>query len=1204
MPSAVTATLHPMDIMNVIFNCCDNILLQVLMEKLFLCRLSIPLVFPDPNKNKSIFLLWALRGIVPEFNSGSPHQEKLPLVDIKQYFFSFVRIGRLQISKSKLLNEILSSKHHTTFFHRDCQYGMSTRLDSNGTIEASWYLPCESESNGLNVMFTLLNLRGESTEFKMQSHWLCRVSDLVFVMLDLKVLSAENYKKFIMVNKVFKLQFVVCFVAGTVDQIDQHADSLNQCKQFFLNSSSEHIFDVLYNWTDNTDRLLSIEEIKTKARQIIRKYVETHDPVKSMATNLLVEAPEFNFRVDEHEPITKEIFGSLSCNSIFQDTIKLTDSIAELEPIKRKAEVLPLQGELWKQWGQLKREQYRKQLAPEESVEKFIAQKEREGLDIRRYQFDILRNYSSPILIEIGSKLEHTNQIFGNQFFINSLQLILNKWSKTVMPSLNKNYYKKLKENRQKWSMSLNDDEKNALIKENLKLGEEMICASFGIEHIFREFGQMYETTTSLKSHVVIPENLTRISNYPHVVARLILQGLPFEIMDGDTGFIPLTWFTAVMEGIHHIVGEKKLFIISVIGIQSSGKSTLLNTMFGLKLSVSAGRCTKGVYFVMIPVDKESMGVDYDYLVVIDTEGLRALETQEGGLIHDNELATLVIGMGDVTIVNIKGENSADLNDVLQIVIHAMIRMSLVNPNLVKPSCVFVHQNVPSIDEDDKLNIEQEKLLAKLDKITREAAEEEKVAHIERFQDVISYDEHKHVYYMPDLWQGQPPMAPVNCGYSVKVKQIKKMLTHNIASKSRLSTLTSFKNRISDLWTAILNEDFVFSFKNSEEVQAFTRLDRQFTKLYWNFKDLSLTLQVYCQSVVPSIEEKQNLHQLERKLEQQLTTELSNKCTQLQIDLAFYFDENEHCDILAKWREIYKTNLNNISYCEQNRIVRVLHENVNSRMKQLETNTNVKERITETALAAALYLRENKQGLNNMNLLEYFNEQWPKWLNSDSSDNCEKHPECDILTTLRHELHNFFLSHKKLLQSELKVNPLEELENCKFKSYTVNVHILDLEYTKSNKNRKISRYASAMVRYVPSAEYECTSVLKQIQGHVESCHGTDFHPGQVAQVMQILNNFFSDSDDKKYQNGFMLSIKFRIRFAVDVCKCSANEFIKNKLHFLEVNSPVAEVSRRKDDFFNLFKNTYQNVANIDVKNLFKVFYFFLKMWFFKVFYFC
>jgi hypothetical protein len=49
------------------------------------------------------------------------------------------------------------------------------------------------------------------------------------------------------------------------------------------------------------------------------------------------------------------------------------------------------------------------------------------------------------------------------------------------------------------------------------------------------------------------------------------------------------------------MVGAKNIFVLSVLGIQSSGKSTLLNTMFGLQFAVSAGRCTRGVFIQLIP---------------------------------------------------------------------------------------------------------------------------------------------------------------------------------------------------------------------------------------------------------------------------------------------------------------------------------------------------------------------------------------------------------------------------------------------------------------------------------------------------------------------------------------------------------------------------------------------------------------------------
>ena len=142
--------------------------------------------------------------------------------------------------------------------------------------------------------------------------------------------------------------------------------------------------------------------------------------------------------------------------------------------------------------------------------------------------------------------------------------------------------------------------------------------------------------------------------------------------------------------------------MISVVGIQSSGKSTLLNTMFGLEFTVSAGRCTRGVYCQLIPVDRQTTNLQCDYILVVDTEGLRAPELQEASMVHDNELATFVIGLGDITLVNIKGEVVADIQDVLQIVVHALLRIKLVNEKNInlQPSCMFIHQNVSAVNAE------------------------------------------------------------------------------------------------------------------------------------------------------------------------------------------------------------------------------------------------------------------------------------------------------------------------------------------------------------------------------------------------------------------------------------------------------------------------------------------------------------------------
>jgi hypothetical protein len=86
------------------------------------------------------------------------------------------------------------------------------------------------------------------------------------------------------------------------------------------------------------------------------------------------------------------------------------------------------------------------------------------------------------------------------------------------------------------------------------------------------------------------------------------------------------------------------------MGVQSSGKSTLLNTMLGIQMRTSVGQCTRGVNMQLLAVDGRP---EYDYILLLDTEGTRAPEYHglSGSEKRDNQMATLSILLADATIV-------------------------------------------------------------------------------------------------------------------------------------------------------------------------------------------------------------------------------------------------------------------------------------------------------------------------------------------------------------------------------------------------------------------------------------------------------------------------------------------------------------------------------------------------------------------------
>ena len=243
--------------------------------------------------------------------------------------------------------------------------------------------------------------------------------------------------------------------------------------------------------------------------------------------------------------------------------------------------------------------------------------------------------------------------------------------------------------------------------------------------------GQIYEACNDCSGCTVSKTLQDKAVLLPKIMAEIMDECLhALELMDGDASHVPALWVMAVIEKLKVVCGKNareknggKTFILSILGIQSTGKSTLLNTLFGLRFNVSAGRCTRGAYIQLLPLNNLlRQQIDCDYVLIVDTEGLRAPELQFEGLKHDNELATFVIGIADATIIDIYGEAPGDLDDILQTSLHAFIRMRNVEMN---PGCVFVHQNVPDLLASSISKMGRQKFHSKLDELTQAAAKVE-----------------------------------------------------------------------------------------------------------------------------------------------------------------------------------------------------------------------------------------------------------------------------------------------------------------------------------------------------------------------------------------------------------------------------------------------------------------------------------------------
>ncbi|CAC5358328.1 unnamed protein product [Mytilus coruscus] len=498
--------------------------------------------------------------------------------------------------------------------------------------------------------------------------------------------------------------------------------------------------------------------------------------------------------------------------------------------INVKPLIAPLQGTPWQVWSKKSKLIHK---ASKFTSLQDMAKHEEEMKNQRYFQLDALRNLHPFMQKCLNAFLDSVNDDSEFVLLVEWMKFLLDDRSRYVVAECLTKYQLAFQifESAKREGSEISEVEKDLKEKRS-----DLNNAPFRFEHLLRECGQIFKSIKACKEKASVSEQKL-LTMLPKFAAKLLLIGQPLEILDGDVTHVPLLWIEAVLLQLRDLIGDKRLLALSVVGLQSSGKSTLLNTMFGLQFAVNVGRCTSGVFMQLVPVNNDSS--NFDYVIVIDTEGLRSPkqdETEE--LSHDNMLATFVIGLGDVAMINVKGENTSEVKDILQIAVHAFLRLKLANRKLnLKQSCVLFIKMFPILQQMLKCWRKDRCSSNNWIKWLKEAAEQEDIADIKTFSQIIDFNSEENVSYFSDLWHGDPPMAPVNPGYSNRVAEVKNSILNKIASKrTTYLTITDTISRIQDLWNGIIKDNFVYSFRNSLELKAYNGIEREYHSMVWEME--------------------------------------------------------------------------------------------------------------------------------------------------------------------------------------------------------------------------------------------------------------------------------------------------------------------------------------------------------------------------------
>ncbi|XP_037754903.1 interferon-induced very large GTPase 1 isoform X2 [Chelonia mydas] len=1123
-------SLNPLDVLCAVLLCSDSFLQQEILSKMSMCQFALPLLLPALATPRCTLLLWAMRDIVrkwrPHSLADSRGFREESLVFTSMPTISFVRMGSCSFSKSKLLSEVLSpsQQYHDFFIHRDMESGNIPREIADGLVEISWFFPGGRKNLDLfPEPVAVTNLRGDIESHWLQFSFLTEVSSAVFIFAE-NITEREYTLLSSLKESTTKYYFILNHQTGksseTLAILNKLAPVLKLKNSHMLMKDS------------NTNKAKFVEKLQSTIRSIMNS-----SPKRTGIEDMAGTARELGIQIDEDH---------VECQTASDCVKEITTEIKDVAYYKQ--EMLRLQGDLWKSLAKVEKEMCRMRRQGDIPAEKYKSQLKDKMLDLRKQQ----------------NKCDLTD---GLTKFIDAIQHLLPlekhyflKWMKFQLDHIARGNLSKLRAEYKEKCKSLGDDPKQLA-----ELDKLISSTSLGVEHFMRELGQFYEAECSMVKEGKILKSGRQFTHLPDIAADLLLEGFPIELIDGDASNIPLQWVTDVLTQLHaKLGGRSRMLVLTVLGVQSTGKSTLLNTMFGLQFAVSSGRCTRGAFMLLIQVKeilKKELGCDF--ILVIDTEGLKAPELAklEDSYQHDNELATLVIGLSDITIVNMAMENATEMKDILQIVVHAFLRMEKIGH---KPNCQFVHQNVSDVSADEQNMRDRKHLLEQLNEMIKAAAKMEKLNKEIKFSDIMEYDLEKNNWYIPGLWHGVPPMAPVNMGYSEKVYELKRYLfefIRNCSLKRTPKDIPQFTEWVKSLWNAVKHENFIFSFRNSLIAEAYNQLSVKYSEWEWGFrKEMHLWItekETAIHNFSPDeLEADKSQYEMQQKLQcgEQRILEL----------LKQYFESGAaNLHLIEKYREDFirsakslKNELESYSFKKCKEAIHIKkgqHKIANIQAEYMKVIEGKVDMLLEQC-------RKKESKLENKELEMEFEKMWKETFSELSPVCLQKHEiHEDIEFHLRKDLDNRGSSVNQ------KIQEAGSLMNYRINSFTMRNEYLDFSFTSAVKHWFTKKQSQKTEKLAKSLMAQCNSYIEE-----RVCSKADYDETYCRELLHLINEKLQQEEMKKLQT----SVSFEVDLKLHILGEAAHAFQKMHEDFLKENDPQQRLEKLKPQYFSIFKDHY------------------------------
>ncbi|XP_050986019.1 interferon-induced very large GTPase 1 [Labeo rohita] len=340
--------INPLDLVTVIYMTTNSFLQQEIAQRMLQCSFAVPLYLPPIHPEKiGTILLCPFRGVLGQWKSASEGPVMKNMADSRMPFLSAVRLGCLNVSKSRVLNRVLGGPHKPNDYFINCgmEGGRLPRVLSDGLVEVCWNLHSgDPEDNVFSRPVLVANLRGDAADYEKQMSLLCYTSAVLIVFCESFGAKERELLKSWRDNTSHMI--IIDCSTSVEDGQENHNEKMKQR----LMKDLELPDGTMLNGCEGDE-----EEIAENLRDVLDRFIPYLHTTNLVGTAGM--ANDLDINIDEDE----------LCRMAFSEAEEVLSGIEDGVSSYLENQ-LPLQGAVWKQLCQLEKEEARRQQHTSQSL--------------------------------------------------------------------------------------------------------------------------------------------------------------------------------------------------------------------------------------------------------------------------------------------------------------------------------------------------------------------------------------------------------------------------------------------------------------------------------------------------------------------------------------------------------------------------------------------------------------------------------------------------------------------------------------------------------------------------------------------------------------------------------------------------------------------------------------------------------------------